>query len=84
MRIDLLFGDRILFQQLPVTLQIEPGVFQKRLVAHELPFGLHQFRLERTGIEFRQKLAGLDLLAFPEMKPDEFAIHPAADCGGVG
>ena len=79
-----MFGDGILLQQLAVAFQIEPCVFQQCLIPHELPFGLHQFRLERARIEFGEQLARFHQLAFREMQFDEFPIDTAAYRRGVG
>lgn len=77
MRIDLLFGNRILFQKLTVALQVDFGVLKEGGIAHQLAFGLQQGGLVRTGVEFGQKLAFFHNLAFLEVYFHQLAVHAA-------
>src|SRR5471032_1862502 len=75
--IELLFRNRILGQQTLVAGQVDPGVFQLRLVAQQRALRLVQAGLEGARIDLRQLLAGLHLLAFDKIE----ALQHAADLG---
>ncbi|MCY1464254.1 hypothetical protein D9M71_822550 [compost metagenome] len=47
---------------------------QQRLVPGQLAAGLGQHHLERPRIDFRQQLAGLDLLALGEVQAQQLAV----------
>ena len=50
--VELLFGDGVLLPEIPVSLQVEDGVLQERLVAGHLTLGLGQLDLERPRDRF--------------------------------
>nr|GEU28386.1 sensory transduction histidine kinase, putative [Tanacetum cinerariifolium] len=80
--VDVLAGDRVLFQQGAVALQREFGVFQLRLVALALAAGLQQRHFELARIDLRHHLAGLDHLAFLEQHILQNARDLRAHGGG--
>ena len=58
LRIELLFRYGILREENPVSLQIDPGVREKSLVALHLTLGLKKLNLKRSWIDFGEKIPG--------------------------
>ena len=79
LHVNLLFGDRILGQEAAITLQIKPRIGEQRLIPRQLPGNLVELRLERTWIDFRQHLPGLDPFSFAEIDPHQLPIDPGLD-----
>ena len=75
--IQLLFRDQLLPVEIPVTLQIELGVLQQRLIARHLAFHLGQLRLEGAGIDFSQQFAASDDLALFKQHPHQLSVDAA-------
>ncbi|MNT13948.1 hypothetical protein D3C72_1489330 [compost metagenome] len=73
-----LAGDGVPAPELAVALQVEPGMHQQRLVPGQLAAGLGQHHLERPRVDFRQQLAGLDLLPLGKMQAQQLAIDARA------
>ena len=67
-----------------IARQIAPGIGQRGLIFCQLPLSLGQLNLERPGIDFRQQIAGFDLLAFGKVDRHQLAIDPAGDGHGIG
>ena len=80
--VDVLAGDGVLGQQRLVALEQQLGVGQGGLVAGELGLGLLQRHLVGPLVDHRQKLAGLDHLAFGEGDLGEVACDPGGHRGG--
>ncbi len=78
-----LFGDAVFFIQPTITLDVDLGVFQLRLILQQRAFGLEQSILVRTRIDLGQQVARLDHLPFFEMNLHQFAAHPAAHVDGI-
>ena len=77
LRIDLLFGDRILLEQRAIAFHVDLRVLQQRLVARHLAFGRGELRLEGAWIDFREKIARAHDLAFREKHPHELPVDAA-------
>ena len=77
LRIQLLLGNKTLFVQTFITFVVQLGVFQLRLVARHLPFGLNQLHLERARINLGQQLAALDDLSLLEEHLHELSVDTA-------
>ena len=60
-----------------ITLEINLGNFQQRLIFRHLAFGLLQLHLERARIDFRQKISSADHLAFAKQDLHDLAIDTA-------
>ncbi len=81
--IHLLSGHGVLLEQRLKALEVHARVFEQGVVFCELGLGLQLHHLERTGIQIRQRSAGLDGLALLKIHLLEFAVDPAADGHGV-
>ena len=81
LRVQGLKGDDV--GQGQIALQIQFGVIQKGLVLQLLGLGLVQSRLERGGVNLRQQVVGVDILAFGEGDLDQLAVHARSDRDGV-
>ena len=77
LRIHLLRSDDALFRQLVVTLEIDSGIVQRRLIAEELPFHLFERHLEGSRIDLGQEIAFVHELPLLEIDLLQFAIHAA-------
>ena len=64
--VELLARDGILLEQHAVALEVGLRVFQQRLVARHLAFGLRQLHLVGTRVDFGEQFALFDHLAFAE------------------
>jgi hypothetical protein len=73
--VDLLAGDRVLFEQGLEALQRDAGAVELRFVALALAAGLHQGHLKLARVYGGQQLAGLDHLAFLEQHLLKHARH---------
>src|SRR5439155_25705574 len=79
LRVQLLPGDHFLLGQPLIALEIEARVREVGLVARELPFRLHELRLEGAGIDLGQHIAGVDDLTLREVRLQELAVDAALD-----
>lgn len=76
--IDLLVRHRVRFDQIGVALEIEPGICELRLVDRLLGNCLIKLRLVGGGIDARQDIATLNVVALAEIDADQLAIDLAA------
>jgi hypothetical protein len=83
LRIELLPGNQSLIQQQLVPLTFRCCRFQQSLIARELALGLSELNLKRAFVDFRQEVALIDELAFPESDINELTVDPAPDRHGV-
>src|SRR3954470_6127972 len=74
----LLRGERAL-GQFRITGEVALGVGELRVVLRQLGFGLIKDGLERTRIDLRQEVAGLNDLAFLERDLLDFTVDAASD-----
>src|SRR6266700_506584 len=70
LRIELLLRNNSFFEEQLKTLEVSFGILALRDVLGKLAFGLCQLNLERPGIDLREKIAGLNVLAFLESDID--------------
>ena len=77
--VELLLGGEALLGEGRIALEVEPGVGERRLILGLLGLGLVEGGLERARVDLRQKVAGLDHLAFIEGDLDDLAVDAGAD-----
>src|SRR6185437_15827471 len=83
LRVRLLLVDGVGEGQPLVALEVELGIGERRLVLRLLGLRLIELRLVNGGIDARQHVALLDVLAFLEIDAENFAVDLRADGHGV-
>src|SRR5262249_30719577 len=79
LRIELLFGNRVLAVGGLITSEVEVRVFEECLVALVHTFNLYELGLERSRIDHRQHIALFDHLAFAIVDAHQLTINAALD-----
>ena len=74
--VQLLLRDGVLRPELPVALQIDPGVSLQFGVACLLPLSLGQLHLEGTRVDDGEEVAAFHGLPLPEADLHKLAVHP--------
>ena len=81
LRVALLFGDGT--PGIGVALEVGGGVVVEGLVFRQLPLGLDELHLKRTGINFRQQVVLVHQLSFDERDFVQLPIHAGVERHGI-
>ncbi len=83
LRVDLLLRNAAGGNQRRITLQVQLGVAQLRLVTKQLRLHLIELSLEGTRVNLNEQFALLDVLPLSEVYVHDLPVDPALDVGGI-